>query len=131
MIRRERGGESQTLTSSLATGTGHIPLVGTINLYNWTLTKWLHLRKNKDVIYYILIYMYMYLSLPFIEKDKKYGVITDENFTRFPGIFNTYAYQTTTSILNNNQSKFIKGTDLKKECCITLSFLTKIWGQHF
>lgn len=129
MIRRERGGESQTLTSSLATGTGHIPLVGIINLYNWTLTKWLHLRKNKDVIYYILIYMY--LSLTFFEKDKKYGVITDENFTRFPGIFNTYAYQTTTSILNNNQSKFIKGSDLKKECCTTLSFLTKIWGQHF
>lgn len=67
----------------------------------------------------------MYLSLTFFEKDKKYGVITDENFTRFPGIFNTYAYQTTTSILNNNQSKFIKGTDLKKECCTTLSFLTK------
>lgn len=68
----------------------------------------------------------MYLFLTFIEKDKKYGVITDENFTRFPGIFNTYAYQTTTSILNNNQSKFIKGSDLKKECCTTFSFLTKI-----
>lgn len=68
----------------------------------------------------------MYLSLTFIEKDKKYGVITDENFTRFPEIFNTYANQTTTSILNNNQSKFIKGTDLKKECCTTFSFLTKI-----
>lgn len=68
----------------------------------------------------------MYLSLTFIEKDKKYGVITDENFTRFPGILNTYAYQTSTNILNNNQSKFIKGTDLKKECCTTFSFLTKI-----
>lgn len=32
MIRRERGGESQTHTSSLATGTGHIPPVGIINL---------------------------------------------------------------------------------------------------
>lgn len=66
----------------------------------------------------------MYLSLPFIEKDKKYGVITDENFTRFPGIFNTYAYRTTTSILNNNQSKFIKGTDLKKEIMLYNTFIS-------
>lgn len=32
MIRRERGGESQTHTSLLATGTGHITPVGIINL---------------------------------------------------------------------------------------------------
>lgn len=64
-------------------------------------------EKKQDVIYYILIH----LSLTYIKKDKKYGVITDKNFTRFPGIFNTYAHQTTTSILNNNESKFMKGID--------------------
>lgn len=43
MIRRERGGESQTLTSSLATETGHIPPVGIINLLN------IQLNSNKVV----------------------------------------------------------------------------------
>lgn len=45
MIRRERGGESQTHTSSLATGTGHIPLVGIINLLNTCI----QLNSNKVV----------------------------------------------------------------------------------
>lgn len=34
----------------------------------------------------------MYLLLIYIEKDKKYGVIIDENFIRFLGIFNIYVY---------------------------------------
>lgn len=45
MIRRERGGESQTHTSSLATGTGHIPPVGIINLLNTCI----QLNSNKVV----------------------------------------------------------------------------------
>lgn len=94
--------------------------------WNWTNRHLYNSTQNKDVTYYILIY----LSLTYIEKDKKYGVITDENFTRFPGIFNTCAHQTTTNILNNNQSKFMKIIDLKKDCCTTFSFLTKNWGQH-
>lgn len=46
MIRRERGGESQTHTSSLATGTGHITPVGIINLlYQYSI----QLNSNKVV----------------------------------------------------------------------------------